>query len=405
MELKFGQRLNLLTGDNGLGKSFLLDIAWWALTRKWPAEVNSRMAAGLMARPGDTGSATIRFAFTAKSKRHEYQSDFDRKVQAWTGPAGRPPNPGLVIYAQVDGSFAVWDPARNYWRKRGNADVQERPSAYVFTARDVWDGLPGLNPDGRPPLCNGVITDWAGWQKEAGPAYDRLRAVLDALSPSDEERIVPGSLTRISLDDPRDIPTLKMPYGQDVPLLHASAGIRRVVALAYLLVWAWEEHIKASKLLGVETTEQIVFLIDEIEAHLHPKWQRRITRSLLDVVTKLAPQVRVQLLAATHSPLVMASVEPLFDDAQDAWFDLDLRQKEAGQPPEVELTRRPLIRRGDASNWLMSQAFDMRSARSVEAEQAIEAAASLLSSNDINTVSARALDGRLRQVLGDTDPF
>ena len=29
MELEFGKRLNLLTGDNGLGKSFLLDIAWW----------------------------------------------------------------------------------------------------------------------------------------------------------------------------------------------------------------------------------------------------------------------------------------------------------------------------------------------------------------------------------------
>ena len=39
LSLVFGQRLNLLTGDNGLGKSFLLDIAWWALTRRWPAEI------------------------------------------------------------------------------------------------------------------------------------------------------------------------------------------------------------------------------------------------------------------------------------------------------------------------------------------------------------------------------
>ena len=28
-------RLNLLTGDNGLGKSFLLEAAWWSLTRTW----------------------------------------------------------------------------------------------------------------------------------------------------------------------------------------------------------------------------------------------------------------------------------------------------------------------------------------------------------------------------------
>lgn len=41
-EIEFGERLNLITGDNGLGKSFLLDIVWWALTRKWPGEAFSR---------------------------------------------------------------------------------------------------------------------------------------------------------------------------------------------------------------------------------------------------------------------------------------------------------------------------------------------------------------------------
>ncbi len=32
-DLEFGERLNVLTGDNGLGKSFVLEVAWWALTR------------------------------------------------------------------------------------------------------------------------------------------------------------------------------------------------------------------------------------------------------------------------------------------------------------------------------------------------------------------------------------
>src|SRR5436305_3593729 len=35
LSLEFAPRLNLLTGDNGLGKSFVLDIAWWALTGTW----------------------------------------------------------------------------------------------------------------------------------------------------------------------------------------------------------------------------------------------------------------------------------------------------------------------------------------------------------------------------------
>jgi len=113
MKLTLGSRLNLLTGDNGLGKSFLLDVAWWALTRRWPKDVNPDVTSGLMARPSGPGKATIEFAFPTRSKqRHQYESRFDSQEQAWTGPKGRPANPGLVIYAQVDGGFSVWDPAR-----------------------------------------------------------------------------------------------------------------------------------------------------------------------------------------------------------------------------------------------------------------------------------------------------
>ena len=33
--LEFGERLTILVGDNGLGKTFLLDLIWWALTGSW----------------------------------------------------------------------------------------------------------------------------------------------------------------------------------------------------------------------------------------------------------------------------------------------------------------------------------------------------------------------------------
>jgi hypothetical protein len=42
----------------------------------------------------------------------EYTSQYAPRDEAWTGKAGRPWNPGLVIYAHADGSFSVWDPAR-----------------------------------------------------------------------------------------------------------------------------------------------------------------------------------------------------------------------------------------------------------------------------------------------------
>jgi hypothetical protein len=398
MEAELAPRINLITGDNGLGKSFLLDIAWWALTRTWPAKVNNRLVSGLVARPRDPGKATIEFHFDGAAKTNQYVSEFDRKSQAWTGRPGRPANPGLVLYAQVDGSFSLWDPARNYWRTTGNVDITERRPAYVFSPREVWEGL---KADDGTVLCNGLLADWASWQKEGGTAIDWLEDVLKALSPPGDT-LKPGKLTRLGIDDVRDIPTIHMPYGQDVPVLHASAGIRRILALAYLLVWSMREHERASEQLDQPTAGQVIFLIDEIEAHLHPRWQRQILKPLLEILRSFSDsQAQVQIIAATHSPLVAASMEPLFDPALDAWFDLDLT---AEKPPQVQLQKRPFIRQGDASNWLTSDAFDLKEARSLEAEKAMQEARALLR-GEIPRSEVPRIDADLRAVLGDQDRF
>ena len=396
MELEFGKRLNLLTGDNGLGKSFLLDITWWSMTRKWPAELNPRLTSGKIALPTDKKQkAEIDFSFSAVSTTMENTSSFDPRLQNWKVKQGRPANPGLVFYALSDGSFAVWDPARNYWRSKSE-ESENRPPAYVFSPKEVWDGLPR---DDGTWLCNGLIRDWAGWQKENGRAFDSLSAVLDVLSPSADEKLTPGGLTRISLDDVRDMPTLKMPYGQEVAVVHASSGMRRIISLAYFLVWCWEEHLKAKELLGEESEAKTVFLIDEVESHLHPKWQRTVIPALMRVMDRLMPSSDVQLIAVTHSPLIMASVEPLFDASQDAWFDLDLVDS------RVSLTKRQFVRQGDIRSWLTSEAFDMKSGYSIEAERAMEDVALALSNETFSNDDARIVDQRLRQVLSDTDPF
>ena len=402
LELTLRPRLNLITGDNGLGKSFLLDLAWWAMTRKWPAEINPQLTAGQKAIPRQPGEASIDFSFSGKTQDEQYLSTYQWREQAWTGRSGRPSNPGLVVYAMADGSFAVWDPARNYWRTQDGMDVQDRPPAYVFTPAQVWNGLAG---EAGSWLCNGLIRDWASWQREDGAAFAHLKTVLQVLSPSAQEPLVPGELTRISLDDVRDMPTLRMPYGNDVALLHASSGMRRVIALAYFLVWCWDEHQKAAKLVGEPTTNQVVFLVDEVESHLHPQWQRTIVPALLKVMQSLIAGAEVQLLAVTHSPLVMASVEPDFDSARDAWFDLDLVSSAPQATAEVKLTQRPFIRLGEVGRWLVSDAFDLASARSLQAEQALQEAADILTEKVTNPELAQSLDARLRGLLGDTDPF
>lgn len=395
LELEFAPRLNLVTGDNGLGKSFLLDIAWWAMTRRWPAEVNPRLASGRCALPLGDGPASIGFSLDTGEP---YVSEYHAREQAWTGRSGRPANAVLVVYAMSDGSFALWDPARNYWLTQDGADVQDRLPAYVFNPSEVWDGLEGR--DGKR-LCLGLVLDWAAWQKENSAAFEVLKKVLAVLSPSDQESLSPGALTRISLDDVRDIPTVRMPYGQEVPVLHASSGIRRILALAYMLVWAWQEHGKAVKLLREQPTRQMVLLVDEVESHLHPQWQRKIVPALLEVASILfdSSEAQLQLIATTHSPLVMASAEPHFDSAHDGWLDLDLEEN------GVVLTQRPFERHGDVEGWLTSEAFDLSSARPVEYETLIQQASALLETAQPDPQQVAEVHAALVRCLPPTDSF
>jgi hypothetical protein len=387
LEVTFKERLNFLAGDNGLGKSFILDAAWWVLTRTW--------ARGMIVPHRPPSSPAIEYRYeTKKGKPYTYISKFDRSDEEWSVKQGRPPIPGLVLYAQVDGGFSVWDPARNYWKGTDS----ERPQAYLFSREEVWGGLP-LNEPRK--FCNGLIADWANWQLEGGDAFQQLRRVLVALAPSAEEALEPGELVKVSLADARRHPTIRMPYGQDVPLVHASAGVRRIVALGYLLVWTWQEHLAASALVGGAPAREIVFLVDEIEAHLHPQWQRRIVPALLDVMEALTGEhdIPVQLIAATHSPLVLASTETRFDADKDAIWELDLRGD------RVELREHPWTRRGDANAWLTSTVFDLKEPRSLEAEAAIGKALEVLRKDQPSRAEVDEADQALKDALSDVDRF
>lgn len=405
MKMDLAPRLNLITGDNGLGKSFLLDVAWWALTRKWPQDLNANLTSGYAARPIDVEQkATIAFGVESKTGRIEYESTYVPEDQSWLGKAGRPWNPGLVIYALADGGFAVWDPARNYWKKKGNIDVQDRVPAYVFSSKEVWDGLRVPIDDKPTQVSNGLVADWVSWIREGRDDAKRMAAVFALLAPTvGDDCLRPGdSFARLSVNDARDIPTVRMGYGQDVPILYASLGVRRIAALAYMLSWAWREHVIASKQLAQAPSSRVVMLFDEIEAHLHPRWQRAVVPALLSVVRTLTDDAgsAVQLIAATHSPLVLASVEPLFNMDQDAWFDLDLE----GQ--KVELRKRPYVRLGEVGNWLTSEAFDLKEPRSLEGERAVRAAQALLGTKAPSLAEIETADNQLRDAcLPDIDPF
>ncbi len=406
MALELAPRINLITGDNGLGKSFLLDVAWWALTRRWPRDLNPRLTSGYPARPTNVREPAA-LGFTVRTKTgasKRYESTYSAPDEAWPGKPGRPPIAGLVVYALADGGFSVWDPARNYWRTNGDVDVQDRIPGYVFSAQEVWTGVT-VSTNGSPVrVCRGLLDDWSGWIRERGANASLMERVLGTLTVRGEPLQV-GPNLRLSVDDAQDIPSIKTEYADAVPIVHASSGVRRLAALAYMLVWSWTEHLRAAEQLGMDITGQIVLLFDEIEAHLHPRWQRAVVPAMLKVMDKLSDvhSPSVQLVAATHSPLVLTSVEPLFDDERDRLFHLDLR---AGS---VQLDEVPWAKQGDALNWLVSESFGLRQGRSIEAERAIEAAEALMRDDSTalpeNLKSRGEIHRELQRVLPGHDPF
>lgn len=387
------ERLNVITGDNSLGKTFLLECIWWALTGSWleySAQPRSSAAKdapyisfGIAARHGSPVHLTTKY-------------NWDR--QQWKQPSRREAVTGLVVYARYDGSFAVWDPARARLMEQ---DGRKQDNASIFLSKkNIWDGISLDDTSGRTQwICNGLLRDWATWQ--AGGRYEKhykaLVASFERLSPSDSEPLQPGPLTRLPLDA-RDIPTLRFAY-DDVPILYASAGIQRAVALAYMLVWTWFEHLDLSAIIRRQPQRRIVLLVDEVEAHLHPRWQRVIIPAIMNVVSELSDALLSQIHAATHSPMVLASMEPVFDEDRDGLHHLKLEQQ------SVVLEELPFVKRGRADLWLMSPVFGLEQARSLQAETAMKDAKALQLMKQPSADTVREVNDRLTRYLAQDDDF
>ncbi|MCK6591722.1 MAG: AAA family ATPase, partial [Polyangiaceae bacterium] len=146
-------------------------------------------------------------------------------------------------------------------------------------------------------------------------------------------------------------------------------------------------------------------LIDEPETHLHPKWQRLFVPALLRAVEGLREQesAETQLITATHAPMVLASLEPIFDPERDDLVHLNLC---GGR---VEVQSGMWAKQGDAVSWLTSEVFKLEQARSREAERAVEAAEALMrgekTSLPAGLQTQQTIDQELRRLLPPHDPF
>jgi len=90
-------------------------------------------------------------------------------------------------------------------------------------------------------------------------------------------------------------------HGKLLPVTSLSGGEQSILAIVLDLIRRLE---RTNPDLDDPAAEaEAVVLIDEVELHLHPAWQRQIVRKLTDTFP------RCQFIATTHSPQVIGEVE------------------------------------------------------------------------------------------------
>ena len=113
---------------------------------------------------------------------------------------------------------------------------------------------------------------------------------------------------------------------------------------------------------GFETPFDGIVVIDEIEQHLHPKWQKRVISDLRETWP------HVQFFAATHSPLVARSFQSISSDGPHQHYHLKNAEGDNG----VEAVAVPPLGGRRTDQILASEAFDYLIDDDPDAEQILE---------------------------------
>lgn len=402
LEVTFGSRLSVLTGDNGVGKSFILDLAWFLTTGSWPSEVNSGVLGAGAARARTTrkaASLSARFVSGTLTADNSALRGID--LRSWQLLRGSDMPEPIAAYALSDATVAWWDGSRHntgagkYLKLLAHDALVLRDSEVFF----------GHTDDKGTLLSPGLLADWVSWQRANSPEYLVLCDVLRTLSEGMGEPIVPVGSTRLRPDDAREIPTIRVGTAEEIPITIASSAVRRILSLAWLVVSGLSERKRNEDVFGFPPVEQFLILIDEIELHLHPRWQRVIVGSLLTAVEEgvrrlLGPDAKVdaQMILTTHSPVVLASLNGLFDPQTDVVLELDIENS------EFKVTERHDVRLGNSDMWLRSATFDLTSTRSPAEETVLKEAAELASNPRATRRAILDVDRRLAQLLAEFDP-
>ncbi|KQN07542.1 hypothetical protein ASE85_18275 [Sphingobium sp. Leaf26] len=297
----------LILGENGVGKTTLLQAL--AVLRPVPA-----MASGHGGEGTDDGVPTMSEPELAGRQNAEVER-FVRRYASGAAMAATLQDPAgksfamsvrMSIEAGVLKDFSFpkaryalhsegplvlsYGAARHIGHgNKGTVSEREMSSALFADAVDLYDAEELLE-ELEHAAAKGPSELRTRDRARLRAVYKAIASLLEGLKPSDIEFRGP----RVPGRTPAQCGVhVKTPSGV-VPLADLSLGYQAMFAwtvdLAYRLLEAYPASTAPMK-------EAAIVLVDEIDLHLHPRWQRDLRRHMLQHFPK------IQFIATTHSPI------------------------------------------------------------------------------------------------------
>ncbi len=249
------------------------------------------------------------------------------------------------------GTGRLWDDGKRFTERKGKAVGQD--SRYIA----YQDSLESSSTEK-------ILRKWIDKLSHAEYVEQKKSSVLESVW-NCLKIIVPG-VNGVRWDPKIDDIVFSFNDGKILPLGNLSEGQRIVVSLVTDLcvrVSLLNPHLNGD---AREKTSGVV-LIDEIDLHLHPKWQKNLLPNLLELFPK------IQFILTTHSPFIIQSLEGVRDSKIINLDDPDLSEDYSRQNHRsVE----------DIAENVMNVVMPQRSERYMEMKKAAKEYFDLLNQND-----------------------
>ena len=162
-------------------------------------------------------------------------------------------------------------------------------------------------------------------------------------------------------------------WGTDMPLRDLADGYKSTFLwVSDFLGWALDAQPDVQDLSDITG----IVIVDELEQHLHPQWQRDVVRSLRTAFPK------IQFITSTHSPLVARAVGKPERYARDRLFHLGFTQD---QPPAVQAEQADMVHGHTIDQILALPLFEWLIDEDPDTEAVLRRASQLLLLGDSRT--------------------